>query len=699
MRRIITKQLLFLFLLLASTLNGQLLVEPFNAGLNVWTAQGAWGWAANGDANSFFSADWRGRNAIRSFSEGGAALFANQEEDAQLQSPFIDIPAGTSNLYLSFYQYLRSNGGQGRVIISDDSGGALREIDLLPLLTPGEETSSGDFRIIDLTDLLPGVNRIRIDFDVEGDLFFWLLDDIQLSVDEPARPTFPRSVGQSLEDFGIPFVVDSAGGAAVPYQLVLDFMPTTTQAERDNIRTQLGAIQVQTCVCDRLELWELPGGNFFDPVSGEVLGDPGDILERVLGAGSSGTIDEVELNYYNFNELQNQPPAAAMPLTTAEISSFSLAPAGAINIAILDTGLDYDHPDLAGYVFKSDDGIGDGGDQDGNCNIDDPMGWNYVDDNNNPQDDHSHGTHIAGVIAETLADCDNCDFRIIPYKTHNSYGVGTLFAASCGVLQAAVQDNAAVINASWGFYGGGGTILRNAIDTAGSYGALVFAAVGNDSLNLIADQQSPATTSLTNVVGVGAYFFNGSAEAEMAPFSNFNASFVDLLAQGVDIESSVPGGGRDLKSGTSMATPAVTAVAALYTCENGENTVATKNYLLSSATKEPGSLGLFVLDGNLLKPAAPCDEAPEISRPSTNTSFGVSFDGTTGNAVLTAFSDFQAGEISLLGKAGNLIAKQTNVSLAKGNKLGFSLDGQPSGGYLIVVRQGDRVRVESLVKP
>ncbi|WP_273444427.1 S8 family serine peptidase [Neolewinella agarilytica] len=698
MRRIITKQLLFLFLLSVSTLSGQFLQEPFNAGLNNWTPNGSWGWNANGAADTVFTADWRGRTAIRSFSEGGTALFANPEQDAQLLSPTVDIPGGTSGLFLSFYQYIRSNGGQGRVIIRDGGGIVLREIELLPELTPGEETSSGDYRIIDLTDLLPGLNRVQVEFDVEGGLFFWLLDDVRLSETRPPRPTFPRSVGQSLEDYGIPFVVDSAGGAAVPYQLVLDFMPSISQAERDNIRMQLGAARVQSCVCDRLELWELPGGNFFDPVSGEVLGDPGDILERVLGGGSSGTIDEVELNYYNFNELQNQPPAPAMPLTAADISSFSPAPAGAINIAILDTGLDYDHPDLAGYVFRSDDGIGDGGDQDGNCNVDDPMGWNYVDDNNNPQDDHSHGTHIAGVIAETLADCDNCDFRIIPYKTHNSYGVGTLFAASCGVLQAAVQDNAAVINASWGFYGGGGTILRNAIDTAGSYGALVLAAVGNDSLNLIADQQNPATTSLNNVVGVGAYFLNGSAEAEIAPFSNFNASFVDLLAQGVEIESSVPGGGRGLKSGTSMATPAVTAVAALYTCENGKNTVATKNYLLSSATKEPGSLGLFVLDGNLLKPAAPCDEEPEISRPSTNTGFGVSFDGTTGNAVLTAFSDLQAGEVSLLGKAGNLIAKETDVFLTKGSKLSFSLDGQPDGGYLMVVRQGDRVRVESLVK-
>ena len=302
------------------------------------------------------------------------------------------------------------------------------------------------------------------------------------------------------------------------------------------------------------------------------------------------------------------------------------------------------------------------------------------------------------VTATWMTQCDNCDFRIIPYKTHNSYGVGTLFAASCGVLQAAVQDNAAVINASWGFYGGGGSILRNAIDTAGSYGVLVLAAVGNDSLNLIADQQNPATTSLNNVVGVGAYFINGAAEAEIAPFSNFNASFVDLLAKGVDIESSVPGGGRSLKSGTSMATPAVTAVAALYTCANGENPIATKNHLLSSATKEPGSLGLLVLDGNLLNPAAPCDEEPEIIRPSTNTGFGVSFDDATEEAVLTAFSDLQAGEISLLDKAGNLIAKQTDVSLAKGNKLRFSLDGQPDGGYLMVVRQGDRVRVERLVK-
>jgi len=70
---------------------------------------------------------------------------------------------------------------------------------------------------------------------------------------------------------------------------------------------------------------------------------------------------------------------------------------------------------------------------------------------------------------------------LLPYKTHNSYGVGTLFDAACATLQAGVEDDADIINASWGFYGSGGNILKNAIDTAAAYGALYVAAAGNDS--------------------------------------------------------------------------------------------------------------------------------------------------------------------------------------------------------------------------
>ena len=698
MRRITDKPLLLLFLFFASVLSGQLILEPFDADLNNWTPQGGWAWDANGEADAVLAADWRGRSAIRSFSGGGAAMFANAEQDGQLQSRVLTVPAGTSSLYLSFYQYIRSNGGQGRVLILDSGGATLRTIDLLPPLTVGGESSSGDFRIIELTDLLPGLAEFQIEFDVEGGLFFWLLDDINLSVAPPGRPTFPRYVGQSLADYGIPFVVDSAGGAAVPFQLVIDFQPTAIQQEKDDILQQLGAVRVQTCVCDRLELWELPGGEFFDPVSGEVLGDPGDILERVLGAGSSGTVDNVDLNYYNFNELQNQPPTPSVPLTDADLAQFAAAPAEAINIAILDTGLDYTHPDLSGYIYKSSDDTGDENDDDDNCLPDDAMGWNFVDDNNNPQDDHSHGTHIAGIIAEILGECDNCNFRIIPYKTHNSYGVGTLFAASCGVLQAAVEDNAAVINASWGFYGGGGMILRNAIDTAGSYGALVLAAAGNDTLNLVADQQNPATFPLDNIMGVGAYVVNGTSEIQLAAFSNFNAAFVDVVAKGVEIESSMPGGGRAFKSGTSMSTPAVTAAAALYTCGREKDPVATKNYLLASANKEPATLGLFVLDGNVLNFDDLCDDTGEEPRPTISSGFGASYEEREDNAVLTAFSEFRATEVNLLGDAGNLIARQTDVSLAKGKKLRFSLEGQREGGYLIVVRQGGRVKTASLVK-
>ncbi len=692
--------LIWIFIGLLSSASAQLLNEPFNANLtgNGWVPNGAnLSWTPDGTAAAIPGADWRNRSPIRSASRGGAAVFTGSGNGTTLLSPQFDA-AGTE-LFLTFYHYFRSAGGTIQVRVLGNGGVELLRTTVVPNLGQGQETSSGKFEIIDLSAVLPLPQPFQLEFSVVGESFFWLVDDISLWDSQQTYPTFPRYVGENLTAFGVPFITDSLGAAAVPFQLVVDFNDAATPAIQQDILDQLGAVRKETCVCDRIELWELPGGIFFDPVSGAPLGDPGEILEGTLGSNSSGNVDNIELNLLNYQELQNVPVVPNAPLQETQIAGLLPAPADAVKIAVLDSGVDLDHPDLVNYFYRNDDDLGNNTDDDGNCYPDDVIGWNFVDGNNNPSDDHSHGSHVAGIIAQNLEACPDCPFQIIPYKTHDSYGVGTLFATACATLQASVMDGADVINASWGFYGGGSDILKGAIDTAGNYGALVVAAAGNDSLNLVADQQHPATFVLPEVIAVGTFQENGGAFSR-ADFSNYNPVFVDIFAEGIAIISTVPDNDTGIKTGTSMSTPAVAAGAALHVCGNGANPAVTKNFILANAEKRPSELGDFVLDGNLLDLTVICDQDADFTgfQP-VNSSFSIylSEDGQT--VSIQALQPINGLSVEILSKTGLMLFQQTNIELADGEPLNVDLSSSSVAEYLVVLRFGGRTLVQRLAQP
>lgn len=698
MRSLAPTIILLAVMAMMAPLRAQIFSDAFDTDLSNWTVTGAWNWDDNGAADGITTVDWNRRTPIRSASRGGAALFANPETDAQLTSTLITAPAGTTAAFLSFYTYYRSEGGNPRVLIL--SGGVpVQEEILLTELQAGQESSSGYFTIIDLSDLLAaGINSFQIQFDVEGATDFWLLDDVLLDQDRPRRPSFPRYLGESLGTVGIPFIVDSTGAPAVPNQLVADFRPGVSQADREIFRAIFKARVLRTCVCDRIELWELPGGLFFDPTTGEPLGDPSDILERTIGSGSMNEVDGLDLNYYSYNDLETAAAGPNPPLTADEIAFLPAASDAAIKVAVLDTGIDLDHPDFAGFLFRDNDPIGDEFDDDDDCYPDNPIGWNFVDDNNNPDDDNGHGTHVSGIIADNVRPCDDCVVQILPYKTHNNYGVGTLFATTCATLQAAVNDEADIINASWGFYGGTSEILLNAIDTANSYGATFIAAAGNDSLNLLADPQFPAAYPLVNVLSVGAVDTLPAETFPFAEFSNYAADYVDIAAFGVAVESSLPGGARGLKSGTSMSTPAVSAAAALYGCEQAGDLSGVKTFILSNALTGTG-LGGLVLDENVLSPVPRCDDPTSVGvAPTISASFSARPNPAFTEFVVVALADLGPAEVSLYQLSGTLVETQRVSRFNREMNVTFKVNDLPAGQYLVTVSAGGRLRTQRLVK-
>ncbi len=235
-------------------------------------------------------------------------------------------------------------------------------------------------------------------------------------------------------------------------------------------------------------------------------------------------------------------------------------------VAVIDTGVDVAHPDLAAKIWHNLGELGtdaagndkrtNGLDDDGDGYVDDWQGWNVVGNSGNVQDDHGHGTHVAGIIA---ADTNNGQgiagvapgALIMPLKALDSTGFGTYAQVAEAILYTA-DHGAQVINLSLGSPSPSG-LLKAAIDYASTHGSIVVAAVG-DSGSLGVNYPANYPT----VVGVGATDSNN----QLASFSTYGNA-VKLVAPGVGIYSTFPGGTYAQFSGSSMAAAHVSGVAAL----------------------------------------------------------------------------------------------------------------------------------------
>src|SRR5262245_58937310 len=232
-------------------------------------------------------------------------------------------------------------------------------------------------------------------------------------------------------------------------------------------------------------------------------------------------------------------------------------------VAVIDTGVDYNHPDLAANMWRNSREIpGNGIDDDRNGFKDDVYGYDFANNDSNPMDDNGHGTHVSGTIGAVgdngvgVAGVD-WHAKIMALKFLDSSGSGYLSNA-VRALNYAVANGAKVVNAS---FGGGGydSAMATAINNAKSRGVIVVAAAGNDASDNDADPAYPANYAGDNVVSVAAT----DRYDQLAYFSNYGRSTVDIAAPGQSIFSTLPNGRYGTYSGTSMATPHVAGSLAL----------------------------------------------------------------------------------------------------------------------------------------
>lgn len=241
---------------------------------------------------------------------------------------------------------------------------------------------------------------------------------------------------------------------------------------------------------------------------------------------------------------------------------------GGTVVAVLDSGVDMSHSDLAGNIWQNAGEIpGNGVDDDGNGFIDDQFGWDFFSDDNVPADENGHGTHVAGTIAAAKNNLTGVvgvapDTKVLPLRFLGASGSGSVYDAVQAITYATnlKLDGAAnivAINASWGA-SAPSAALTEAIAAAGDAGILFVAAAGNAAQNNDLTPTYPANSDAWNVVTVTAT----DAGNDLAGFSNFGSS-VDIAAPGVGILSSVPGQVYESYSGTSMAAPHVSGTIAL----------------------------------------------------------------------------------------------------------------------------------------
>lgn len=269
-------------------------------------------------------------------------------------------------------------------------------------------------------------------------------------------------------------------------------------------------------------------------------------------------------------------------------------------IAVIDSGVDYTHDELKNNMWVNTAEIPDNGiDDDGNGYIDDYRGWDFANNDNDPMDDHYHGTHVAGTIAAAGNNGIgvtgiNWHARIMPLKFITATGSGSVESA-IAAIEYAVAMGAKISSNSWGGpqYS---QALKDAIANAERMGHLFIAAAANDSVDNDTAPRYPASYDLPNIISVAATDNNDA----LASFSNYGLTTVDLGAPGVNIYSTSPGNGYRTLSGTSMATPHVSGVAGLLLAQNpGLSYQEIKDLILSNTDPVASLKGKTVTGGRL----------------------------------------------------------------------------------------------------
>ncbi|GAB5389664.1 MAG: hypothetical protein Alpg2KO_26320 [Alphaproteobacteria bacterium] len=299
----------------------------------------------------------------------------------------------------------------------------------------------------------------------------------------------------------------------------------------------------------------------------------------------------------------------------ADIDAFEaweIASGEGVVVAVIDTGVDLDHEDLADNIWVNEGEIaGNGIDDDGNGYIDDVNGYDFHNSDGDPDDDNGHGTHVSGTIAALRNNGIGVagvahDAEIMALK-----GLGSFSGTDADIAEAiiyAVDNGADIVNMSLGGPGFS-QVLLDAVNYAGENDVLLVAAAGNDGLNNDFFGNYPSNYAGDHMIAVASSTHN----EVLSGFSNTGLVSVDVAAPGSLILSTTPGDDYQEFSGTSMATPHVAGIAALLMQEFPDYSAAEiRAQILNTVDLFDSYAGAFQSQGRANAYTALTSEAPPV---------------------------------------------------------------------------------------
>ncbi|MCC6327154.1 MAG: S8 family serine peptidase [Acidobacteria bacterium] len=342
--------------------------------------------------------------------------------------------------------------------------------------------------------------------------------------------------------------------------------------------------------------------------------------QAIADYSGQGTVEAVQPNYYYHLLATPNDPSYGSLWGMAKISAPQAwdvsTGSSSVVVADIDTGIKYDHPDLAANVWTNAGEInGNGIDDDNNGFVDDFYGYDFFFNDSNPLDENGHGTHTAGTIGAAgnngvgVAGV-NWNVKIMAIKIYDNDGLGTTSAMLINAYNYVLMMknrgvNIRVTNNSYGGCDeacGYDQATKDAIDALGRAGVLQVFAAGNDGLNIDTSPQYPAAYNSPWIISVA----NSTSSDVRNGSSNFGVVNVDLAAPGTSILSTINGGsGYGTLSGTSMATPHVAGAAALLAgYDPNLSTASLKATLLNTVDQLPAWNGVVKTGGRLNAAAA-----------------------------------------------------------------------------------------------
>ena len=473
-----------------------------------------------------------------------------------------------------------------------------------------------------------------------------------------AAPTSPLPSGLRLPDLTQPYL---------PGRIIVGYDPALTPSLLGLLRSKAGATQSRLLLggVRRVEMLTLSAGETVAGAVKRLWGLPGvryvepDYMVTSLVESNDPEYEDSGL--WGVRGPSSTPPSlygsrADEVWADGEIGSSS------VYVGIIDEGIDVSHPDLAGNIWTNPFDPVNGRDDDGNGYVDDVHGWDFFNDDNSVYDgggNDEHGTHVAGTIGAVGGNGlgvagVNWDVTMIAAKFLGPSG-GAISDAVDAVkyltdLKRRHNINIVASSNSWGG-GGFSQALEDAINEGGDEEILFIAAAGNSGTNNDASPSYPSNLECTRrangsargwdcVVAVAAIDANGN----LASFSQYGATSVDLGAPGVNVLSTVPGSRYEAFDGTSMATPHVSGAAALCASQDAAITgLELKNAMLASSTPTSSLTGK-VVTGSRLNAADLMAMCAAVVAPMTGALTGVSGAAKSRSSIELSWVDGVANE-------------------------------------------------------